>query len=69
MQWDSNDPESFGWRRFGDIVPFRFGAANFPSGVDRLAVPLFTEVLHRLEVARGFALHKTGVLDHGNWGY
>lgn len=68
--FDSNDPSEFGWHLGTDgIVPFEYQGHPFPSGVQELLVPIFTELLDRLCAQPGFELHTGDGLGDGFWGY
>ena len=68
--FDASDARSFGWPYPPtDIVPFSFRGRDFPGGVSRRLVPVFTEALSRICATPGFQLHPPPATVAGTWGY
>jgi hypothetical protein len=67
----SQNPESFGWRLGKDagVQAFSYDGHDFPAGVARGTVPLWTMALNRLVSAGGFRLPDDRGLDGGCWGF
>lgn len=64
----SYDPAAHGWSvDRSQIVDFTWKGQGFPSGVHRLAAPIFTALLNDLDAQHGFG--SAGYDNPGDWGF